>query len=70
MENRSIRRKNCLIENIDKYIYLVDLGSKFGTYLNGRKLIEGESVMIATNDMISVGVGNEIIKLIYKVGQQ
>lgn len=70
LTNRSISRKHCLIENIDKYIYLIDLGSKFGTYLNGRKLIEGERVMLATGDIISVGVGNEVIKLIYKVGEQ
>lgn len=69
LTNRSVSRKHCLIEAIDKYLYLVDLGSKFGTYLNGRKLIEGERVLITSDDIISVGMGNETVKFIYKVGE-
>ncbi|EGT0694642.1 TPA: FHA domain-containing protein [Clostridium perfringens] len=70
LTNRSISRKHCLIEVIDKYVYLVDLGSKFGTYLNDRKLIEGERVLITSNDIISIGMGNETVKFIYKVGEK
>ena len=36
--NRSVSRRHCLIETIDKYTYIVDLDSKFGTYLNNIKL--------------------------------
>ena len=64
--HRSISRRHCLIENIDEYIYIIDLDSKFGTYLNGIKLTSTERNLLRDNDEISIGKGIETIKIIYK----
>ncbi len=63
--NRSVSRRHCLIETIDKYTYIVDLDSKFGTYLNNIKLIPRERVLLSDNDEISIGKGIEMIKIKY-----
>ena len=63
--SRSISRRHCLIETIDKYTYIVDLDSKFGTYLNNIKLIPRERVLLSHNDEISIGKGIEMIKMKY-----
>ena len=54
-----------MIETIDKYTYIVDLDSKFGTYLNNIKLIPRERVLLSDNDEISIGKGIEMIKIKY-----
>lgn len=65
LTNRSVSRRHCLIETIDKYAYVVDLDSKFGTYLNDIKLIPRERVLIYENDEISIGKGIEMVKIRY-----
>ncbi|MEG2787917.1 MAG: FHA domain-containing protein [Romboutsia sp.] len=66
LTNRSISRRHCLIEAIDEYIYITDLDSKFGTYLNGIKLASKERNLLRDNDEISIGKGVETIKIIYR----
>lgn len=66
LTNRSISRRHCVIEVIDEYIYIIDLESKFGTYLNGIKLNSKERNLLKDNDEISIGKGIETIKIIYK----
>ena len=63
--NRSVSRRHCMIETIDKYTYIVDLDSKFGTYLNDIKLIPRERVLLSDNDEISIGKGIEVVKIRY-----
>lgn len=66
LTNRSISRRHCVIEVIDEYIYIIDLESKFGTYLNGIKLNSKERNLLKDDDEISIGKGIETIKIIYK----
>ena len=66
LTNRSISRRHCLIEVIDAYIYIIDLDSKFGTYLNGIKLTNKERNLLRNNDEILIGKGIETIKIIYR----
>lgn len=65
LTNRSISRRHCLIEVIDKYVYIVDLDSKFGTYLNDIKLSARERTLLRNNDEIVIGKGIEKVKIIY-----
>lgn len=64
--NRSISRRQCLIEVIDNKVYIVDLDSTFGTYLNDIKLISRERVLLKEYDEICIGKGVERIRIIYK----
>jgi len=65
LTHRSISRRHCLIEVIDKYVYIVDLDSKFGTYLNDIKLSARERTLLRNNDEIVIGKGIETVKIIY-----
>ncbi len=65
LTHRSISRRHCLIEVIDKYVYIVDLDSKFGTYLNDIKLSARERTLLRNNDEIVIGKGIEKVKIIY-----
>ena len=52
--NKAISRKHCSIrKNGDKY-YLTDLGSSNGTFVNGVKLLQGDSVEIKVGDKIKL----------------
>lgn len=66
LTNRSISRRHCLIEAIDRYVYITDLESKFGTYVNNIKLAEKERTLLNNNDEIIIGKGIEKVKIIYK----
>jgi len=65
LTHRSISRRHCLIEVIDKYVYIVDLDSKFGTYLNDIKLSARDRNLLRNNDEIVIGIGIETVKIIY-----
>ena len=52
--NKAISRKHCSIrKNGDKY-YITDLGSSNGTFVNGVKLMQGESIEIKVGDKIKL----------------
>lgn len=63
--NRSISRRQCLIEVIGDKVYIVDLDSTFGTYLNDVKLVSRQRTLLKVNDEITIGKGVEKIKIIY-----
>lgn len=64
--NRSISRKQCVIEVVGDKTYVVDLDSTFGTYLNGVKLISRERTLLREYDEICIGKGIEKITIIYR----
>lgn len=64
--NRSISRRQCLIEVIGDKVYIVDLDSTFGTYLNNVKLNPRERTLLREYDEIVIGKGIEKIRIIYK----
>lgn len=64
--NRSISRRQCVIEVIGDKVYIVDLDSTFGTYLNGVKLVSRERTLIREYDEICIGKGIERIRIIYR----
>lgn len=66
LTNRSISRKQCLIEVIGDKVYVVDLDSTFGTYLNDVKLVSRQRTLLRENDEICIGKGVEKIKIVYR----
>ena len=40
---------------IDGAVHLQDLGSRNGTFVNGRRLEVGESVVLGTNEIVEIG---------------
>lgn len=66
LTNRSISRRQCLIEVIGDKVYIVDLDSTFGTYLNDIKLASRERVLLKEYDEICIGKGVERIRIIYR----
>lgn len=67
--HRSISRKHFLIEKINFDCYLVDLESKFGTYLNDIKVIPHERMILKDKDEIEIGKGVEKVKITYRMGE-
>lgn len=54
--NSKVSRKHAMIEVISGKIYLTDLGSKNGTYVNrGSRLEEGQRVEIKEGDEVIIG---------------
>lgn len=51
-ENHAVGRKHCRIRFSQNKYYLEDLGSKNGTFLNGKKVVGRMSEEIAANDII------------------
>lgn len=52
--NNSISRQHCQIEMIDDLLYISDLGSSNGTYLNGYKLDSNKRNLLNNNDIIKI----------------
>jgi hypothetical protein len=52
---RSVSRQHLKIERVGQYIYITDLHSSNGTYLNGEKLKPGESHPLMGDHHIQVG---------------
>ena len=66
-ENRSISRSHCVIKNIEGYMYISDLGSKFGTIVNNSRIMPQEEFLLQSDDEIFIGKGIETVKIIYKI---
>jgi len=53
--DQSISRNHTLIEKKNNQLYLVDLNSKNGTYLNGRKILPKKKILVNPGDSIKIG---------------
>lgn len=51
---KTISRVHCKVINENKKNYIVDMGSLNGTYINNRKILEGEKVDISKGDVIKL----------------
>jgi diguanylate cyclase (GGDEF)-like protein len=58
--DQSISRKHAKVSKADGKVTLTDLGSSNGTFINDRKVAQGESIVLAKEDMIKLG--NSIFK--------
>lgn len=67
ISRRSVSRRHCLLKVKNNKIFLQDLGSKFGTLLNGTKITPLEEYLLKVGDEITIGVGVEEVKLKYTV---
>lgn len=67
ISRRSVSRRHCLLKVKNNKIFLQDLGSKFGTLLNGTKITPLEEYLLQVGDEITIGVGVEEVKLKYTV---
>ena len=61
LPSEKVSRKHADIEFIEGKLYLKDLGSTNGTYLNGEKLRKGSLKSIKNGDKI--GLGNYLFKI-------
>jgi len=55
-----VSRNHCVIRRIRTAWYIEDLGSKNGTWVNGRKINSGRAVRLGENDVIKLGGRIEI----------
>jgi pSer/pThr/pTyr-binding forkhead associated (FHA) protein/tRNA A-37 threonylcarbamoyl transferase component Bud32 len=53
--DQSISRNHTLIENKFNQLYLTDLNSKNGTYLNGRRILPKKKILMKPGDSIKIG---------------
>jgi pSer/pThr/pTyr-binding forkhead associated (FHA) protein len=51
----SISRKHCQVEVIDNTLFITDLNSSNGTFLNGMRLVSGEKHIIKSGDKLVIG---------------
>lgn len=51
---KTISRVHCKVINENKKNYIVDMGSLNGTYINNRKILEGEKVDISKGDVVKL----------------
>lgn len=58
---KSISRRQCMIEVTDDDIFLVDLGSTFGTYINEIKIEPFKKYNLIKKDEIKIGVKKECV---------
>jgi two-component system cell cycle response regulator len=56
LNDPNISRKHARVFQRDEKVYLADLGSSNGTFINDRRLTPGEEVLLAKEDMIKLGV--------------
>jgi len=60
--DQSISRNHTLIENKSNQLYLTDLNSKNGTYLNGRRILPKKKILIKPGDSIKIGTSIFIVE--------
>lgn len=60
----SISRKHCMID-AGENIFLIDLGSTYGTFLNEIKINSGEKYELKSNDKIRIGLANEEVNFLF-----
>lgn len=65
-KQKSISRRQCIIEVDRKHVYLYDLGSTFGTFINGKKIDPYKKYELFENDIISIGVKDETVIITLK----
>jgi hypothetical protein len=63
--SRSISRKHFMIKVKEPETLIVDLESKFGTFLNGNELLPSQEYKLKLNDVIKIGIGAEEVELKY-----
>lgn len=51
----SISRKHCQIDEIDGSLFVTDLNSSNGTFVNGRRLIPSERQILNSNEVFIIG---------------
>jgi two-component system cell cycle response regulator len=62
VSDQGISRKHAKVTKADGHVYLTDLNSSNGTFVNDKKLPGGEKVALAKEDMIKLG--NSIFKFL------
>ena len=55
MEDEKVSRQHCVFDERPDGIYLRDLNSRNGTYVNGIKLENGTERRLSVNDMLRIG---------------
>lgn len=65
IEKRSISRKHCSIDVSGDKACITDLGSKFGTMLNGSRIAPQTQYELKPHDEIVIGFGAEETKIVY-----
>lgn len=61
---KGVSRRHAILQVINSQLYITDLGSTNGTYLNSKFIPFGESKMINDNDVISLGALHFKVKFI------
>lgn len=51
----SVSRKHCQIDEIDGSLYVTDLGSSNGTFINSKRLVPSEKQLLSSNEVFIVG---------------
>jgi pSer/pThr/pTyr-binding forkhead associated (FHA) protein len=59
LDDRWVSRRHCEIVASAGYLVVRDLGSKYGTFVNGRQVRE---IRLSPGDMLSVGLSNFIAR--------
>lgn len=65
--NMSISRNHCMIKIIKDNIFIVDLGSKFGTIVNGQAIEAYEEFLLRDKDKIIIGKGIDKVEIYYYI---
>jgi adenylate cyclase len=61
LDHSSVSRVHASLRRIDERIYLTDLGSRNGTYVNGQRLEPNRPAMVRPGDHI--GIGHQVLTL-------
>ena len=59
LDDRWVSRRHCEIVASAGYLVVRDLGSKYGTFVNGRQILE---IRLSPGDMLSVGLSNFVAR--------
>jgi pSer/pThr/pTyr-binding forkhead associated (FHA) protein len=60
VDDRWVSRDHCEIVRLDGVLLVRDLGSKHGTYVNGRPIVEAE---LHSGDMLSIGLSRVLVQV-------
>ena len=60
---KAVSRRHASIEHTDKGIFVVDLESRAGTYVNGSKIVPGEPFLLKNGDHLSFGNAGAVYML-------
>ena len=62
---QGISRRHCVIEMQEGQPVLIDLGSSFGTFVNGNRIYSNTPIVLQNNDVISLADDNNTFRVLF-----